>query len=186
MNRRNVLGPDNNNIVNVNELHNHHPRIRAEDFRSPLVRRLSGTERYADGHRTLRNSYRSSSIEATETDINLNWSGLRDDYNKCINTYQEPIITEFATLGLSCILLHLNVNREITEVTRRGEKADYWIGEREEMIEVSGQQNGDIEELCVRKSVQLLENPFRRPGYVCVAIYKDSKARLWYYQRSEE
>ncbi|MCF6147467.1 MAG: hypothetical protein E3K37_02290 [Candidatus Kuenenia sp.] len=53
------------------------------------------------------------------------------------------------------------------------------------MIEVSGQQNGDIEELCVRKSVQLLENPFRKPGYVCVAIYKDSKARLWYYQRSE-
>ena len=174
------------NVANVNDLQNYHPRIRAEDFRSPLVRGLAGTDRYADGKKTIRNSYRSSDSRVAETELTLNWTGLKEDYDKCINTYQGPAITELATLGLACILLHLNTGREITEVTRRGEKADYWVGEREEMLEISGQQIGDIVELCGRKSRQLLANPYGKSGYVCVAIYDDAKARLWHYRGSEE
>ena len=168
--------------TSVNDLHKPHPKIRAEDFRSPLVRRLSGTERYADGQKTINNSYRSAQTQ-TDTQLVLSWSGLKEDHDKCIKTYQEPVISEFATLGLACVLLSHNAKKEITEVTRRGEKADYWIGDREEMLEVSGQQTGVIETLCTTKAEQLLENPYGKEGYVCVAIYDKAQARLWHYNK---
>jgi hypothetical protein len=171
------------NKANVNDLHSHHPKIRAEDFRSPLVRRLTGMDHYSDGQKTIMNSYRPDQSQTTDTPLVLSWSGLKEDHDKCIKTYQEPVITEFATLGLACVLLNNNAQKEITEVTRRGEKADYWIGDREEMLEVSGQQSGAIETLCRTKSQQLLDNPYGKEGYVCVAIYDNAQARLWHYNK---
>lgn len=169
------------NTIQIETLHQHHPRIRAIDFRSPLVRRLSRTNSYKDGQRTVNNSYRPPSSKIIEENINLSWKGLHEDHDQCINTYQEPVITEMATIGLACVLLHQKANLEITEVTRRGEKADYWIGDKENMLEISGQQDGDISALCNTKSDQLLSNPFSKPGYVCVAIYEEGLSRLWYY-----
>lgn len=173
-------------VTSVNDLHIHHPELRAEDFRSPLVRRLTGTDRYSDGQRTIRNSYRPSEAQTNENSLVLSWSGLRNDHDRCINTYQEPVITELATLGLACILLHHNAGQTIIEVTRRGEKADYWLRGREEMLEVSGQQSGNIDALFRTKAQQLLANPYKKPGYVCVAIYDDAHARLWYTSEAEQ
>jgi hypothetical protein len=70
---------------------------------------------------------------------------------------------------------------EITEVTRRGHKADYWLGNREALLEVSGQQEGNLEALCDAKSAQLRANPFGKSGFVCVAIYRHACCRLWFY-----
>lgn len=109
---------------------------------------------------------------------------MATELSKCIKTYQVHVLTELASLGLACILLNVNTKKEITEVTRRGDKADYWVGERESLIEISGQQEGDIDSLCTVKSTQLLQNPFGKSGYVCVANYDENKARLWYYENN--
>lgn len=106
---------------------------------------------------------------------------MSDDFNQVINTYQDPVITEFATLGLSCILLHERASLEITEVCRRGEKVDYWLGDRELLLEVSGQAAGNLESLRDQKAMQLRANPFEKPGFVCVANYTQRQAYLLYY-----
>lgn len=172
--------------VDVCSLHAAHPLIRAKDWCSPLVLRLLSPDSYRDGSREMRDSFRSDGAEQpADGSLNLRWKGLRQDCDQVGRTYQEPVITEFATLGLACILVENRANLEITEVTRRGEKADYWLGDKELLLEVSGQQSGDLEALCLTKAQQLLENPFDKSGFVCVAIYEKKIARLWFYSRED-
>ena len=114
--------------------------------------------------------------------IHLTWSGLCEDYDLCMNTYQAPVITEFASLAMACILCKLRAGIEITEVTRRGEKVDYWLGDRELLLEVSGTQSGNVEALCALKArEQLTKNPFRKDGYVCACTFDEPEARLWFF-----
>jgi len=168
--------------ININTMPEAHSNLRAADWRSPLVRRLIGCDNYADGSTTITGSY------AGQTDSNpsnhpmtMQWSGLASDFGKVIKTYQAPVITEMATLGLACGMVSAFTQMEVTEVTRRGEKADYWLGDRELMLEVSGQESGDLAALCQEKSTQLQDNPYGKDGFVCVANYSDAEARLWYY-----
>ena len=159
-----------------------HSNLRAEDWRSPLVRRLIGCDNYVDGPTTIMSSYAGQPDSTPSVDaVTMQWSGLASDFGKVIKTYQAPVITEMATLGLACGMISTFTQMEITEVTRRGEKADYWRGDRELMLEVSGQESGDLAALCQEKSTQLQDNPYGKNGFVCVANYSDAEARLWYY-----
>jgi hypothetical protein len=124
---------------------------------------------------------RQADVQDVITNAEFSWSGLAEDFAKVIKTYQEAVITEFATLGLACALVTAYTGLELTEVTRRGEKADYWLGDRELMIEISGQKSGSLETLCSDKAQQLKANPFSKDGYVCVANYAHARARLWFY-----
>jgi len=171
----------------VTDLHEPHPRIRAKDWRSPLVKRLLKKARYQDGECDLADSFRKVGAQKSKDGIFLlSWSGLDGDFDQTVKTYQEPVITEFATLGLACILVARRAGLEITEVTRRGDRADYWLGDREYLLEVSGQQEGNLEDLCSSKAGQLLDNPFGKAGYVCVATYDAPAARLWFYAQPEQ
>ncbi|MBZ5525923.1 MAG: hypothetical protein LAP21_27175 [Acidobacteriia bacterium] len=171
--------------IEITNLHEAHPQLRAQDFRSPLIRRLLKVSSYRDGACVLSDSFRPPGAEEpTQRTLTLSWAGLKRDFEQVIKTYQEPVITEFATLGLACILVAKRAGLEITEVTRRGDRADYWLGDRQFLLEVSGQQTGNLEALCEEKAIQLLENPFGKPGYVCVASYDCLGARLWFYQKS--
>src|ERR1700722_14577934 len=116
--------------IPVETLHLGHPNLRAEDWRSPLVRRLSDSATYAEGEQTISDSHRGDGGAPIVREPTMTWHGLRDDFKKCMATYQAPVITEFATLGLACILVARRTGLAITEVTRRGEKADYWLGDR--------------------------------------------------------
>jgi hypothetical protein len=168
--------------VSVERLHEAHPRIRAEDWRSPLVGRLLVSKVYSDGSRTVTDSYRSQDGTTVEGAVSLNWSNLRDDFERCLNTYQDPVITEYASLALACVLVSHRPKLQITEVTRRGEKVDYWLGDRELLLEVSGAQQCNIETLCNEKAHnQLLQNPFQKSGYVCVTDFSTGATRLWFY-----
>lgn len=169
--------------VSVATLHEPHPRIRAADWRAPLVHRLLGQPGYRDGTANLEESYRSPK-ETTVGTLELVWEGLRDDVTKCSNTYQEPVLTEFATLGLACVLLTRHTKLTISEVTRRGERVDYWIGDagnrKRFVLEVGGEQSGSVDTLSDEKAKQLAENPWGRAGYICVAVYDASRVRLWF------
>ena len=168
--------------ININTMPNSHGNLRAEDWRSPLVRRLICCDAYADGPKTITASYAGKTDDAAQNEsLEIVWSGLASDFAKVIKSYQAPIITEMATLGLACGMVTAFAQMEITEVTRRGEKADYWLGDRELMLEVSGQEAGDLAALCQKKSAQLQDNPFGKDGFVCVANYADATARLWFY-----
>lgn len=173
--------------VDIRHLHSGHPRIRAKDWRSPLVIRLLGRNKYRDGSRSIQDSFRGPDHDQpTEQMLELTWKGLRADVDQCVRTYQEPVITEFAALGLACILVTIRTKLTITEVTRRGDRADYWLGNREYLLEVSGQQQGDIDSLHIKKSQQLRTNPYGRDGYACVANFSSNRAFLWFYGAAEE
>lgn len=170
-------------VCDVTNLHVHHPSIRAGDWRSPLVGRLLGNAAYVDGQHNIEVTYLPQTGQATTAVLQLTWTGLSDDYKLCLNTYQAPVLTEFAALAVACILTHLRAGLEITEVTRRGEKVDYWLGNREFLIEVSGTADGDLHGLRDTKAAeQLLKNPFGRDGFVCVSSFKAPQAGLWFYK----
>jgi hypothetical protein len=105
--------------IDINAMPMSHSNLRAEDWRSPLVRRLIGCDKYVDGLTTITGSY------AGQTDSNpsnhpvtIHWSDLESDLAKVIKTYQAPVITEMATLGLACGLISAFTQMEVTEVTR--------------------------------------------------------------------
>lgn len=168
--------------VQVDRLHESHPRIRAEDWISPLIRRLLRSQKYADGSCLFQDSHKPARGQATEGKMNLKWVGMKADFGKCLKTYQEPRVTEYASLGLACILTKERADMEITDVTRIGDRADYWLGDREMLLEVSGQQQGNLDALHKEKVTQLRENPFEKDGYVCVANYDDRKAIFWHHR----
>lgn len=91
--------------VPIHQLHEHHPQIRAEDWRSPLVARLTNEATYTDGDAVLVDSFRSSDATTAEDKLPLAWSGLQTDYERCLRTYQAPDLTEFAALAIACILV---------------------------------------------------------------------------------
>ena len=139
---------------------------------------------YRDGPAQLSDSFRGPRAKASSGAFALSWSKCRDDVELCARTYQEPVLTEFATLGLACVLLTKHTDLRITEVTRRGEAVDYWIGNgrnhKRFVLEVGGLQDGSIDALAQEKAEQLARNPWKRAGYVCVAVYDADAARLWY------
>lgn len=176
-------------VANVHALHEEHPRVRAEDWRSPLVLRLLQQAVYSDGSATIAESFRGAAMTEAITQLPLFWTGLKHDFEKCIRTYQDGVLTEFATLGLACILLSRHTQFRISEVTRRGERVDYWIGDdqvsKRYVLEVGGLQAGSIEALTAEKAEQLNANPWNSSGFICVAIYRASAARLWFYVRGK-
>jgi hypothetical protein len=168
--------------VRVELLHHAHPKIRAMDWRSPLVARLIDDAPYSDGRASVNASYRPKTGPETISELTLEWSALKPDYEQCLRTYQTPVITEFAALAIACVLCERKANVEITEVTRRGERVDYWVGDRELLLEVSGTKGGSIDDLCESKGTeQLQKNPFMKDGFVCAARFESAEARLWFY-----
>ena len=168
--------------ISVQTLHNAHPQIRAKDWRSPLIARLTHGAPYSDGSQSINISFKPQVGESESAAIVLEWNSLKEDYTQCLNTYQAPVITEFAALAMACILCDQKAKLAITEVTRRGDRVDYWLGTRQLLLEVSGTESGDIDDVCSKKaSQQLQQNPFSKDGYVCAARFESLEARLWFY-----
>ena len=170
--------------VELARLHEEHPEVRAQDWRSPLVFRLMRKRRYSNGKVSISDSFRGEDTSEMISQLSMKWSGLKEDFQQCINTYQEPVLTEFATLGLACVLLTKHTDFRLSEVTRRGQSVDYWLGcksiRKRFVLEVGGQQDGSIETLSGQKTQQLADNPWGRDGFICVAIYNELSARLWF------
>ncbi len=103
-NAKEARAPNQGELIEIAELHLPHPQIRAEDWRAPLVRRLLGSDKYEDGEQPMGDSFRVETASTVEGTLLLRWRGLRKDFSKCCKTYQDSVITEFATLGLACIL----------------------------------------------------------------------------------
>ena len=99
------------------------------------------------------------------------WRGLGEDLERCVRTHQGPVITEFAALGMACVLAN-QASLTISEVCRRGEVVDYWLNDRQFLLEVGGQVEGGLPALCATKARQLKKNPFGKSGFVCVTLFR--------------
>ena len=99
--------------IAVCNLHAAHPLVRAKDWRSPLTIRLLPPDDYHDGSREVEDSFRAASADPpAKGTLDLWWNGLKKDCEQVTRTYQAPVVTEFATLGLACILVENRANRE--------------------------------------------------------------------------
>src|SRR5690606_20686016 len=76
--------------VFLNRLGSLHPCIRCDDWRSPLVHRLIAKRDYEDGRRAVTAVYIWNNSE--EAPIDIEWNSLSDDFRKCLNTYQAPVL----------------------------------------------------------------------------------------------
>jgi hypothetical protein len=113
-----VVSSDND--TDVTRLHLNHPRITAEDWRAPLICRLLQSRTYTDSTKQLSDSFRKDTKEVTEGTMLLHWANFKEEFDRRINTYQDPVLTEHATLGLACMLVHQRLGMQLTEVTLRG------------------------------------------------------------------
>ena len=122
-------------------------------------------------------------IVESQMHLRLIWHNLRADFELCLRTYQAPVLTEFAALGMACVLAS-QAGLTISEVCRRGEVVDYWLNNRQFLLEVGGQVDGSLPALCATKARQLKRNPFGKNGFVCVTVFNRGHCRLWYYDRT--
>lgn len=137
---------------------------------------------YHDGPRTLTDAYRAPGTDTVSSQLELKWSFGEESVSRYLRTYGKTVVTEHATLCLAAILVEHRASLQITEVINFGGRADYWLGDKELVLEVSGQQEGSLPSLLKSKVKQLRENPYQRDGYVCVANYHTRQAHLSFCQ----
>lgn len=168
--------------IAVERIPDAHPKMRVRDWLAPLVCRLNRSENYSDGSQAIRFSLRRPKGIESEDNLTFVWAGMQLDFSQMRRTYQEPVLTEFATYALACASVEQFAQMEITGVTRRGQRVDFWIGDYELVLEVSGQQQGNLQRLHEIKRRQFQENPMEKNGYVCVASYSEGVALFWYHE----
>jgi len=86
---------------------------------------------------------------------------------------QEHVMTEWAAVGIACVLVPLYASLRVLQVTQAGDGFDYWVGdeEREYALEVSGTIEGRLAERHDAKVRQLQTNPYGVDGYVAVTRF---------------
>lgn len=100
---------------------------------------------------------------------------------------QEHIVTEWAAVGIACVLVPLYAGLRILQVTQLGERFDYWVGddEHEYALEVSGTVAGSLTGRHAAKVRQLRENPYGVDGYVAITRFAGPES-IFSFHRYEE
>lgn len=84
---------------------------------------------------------------------------------------QEHTVTEWAALGMTCVVAAVYTRLHLRAVTMQGDRFDYWVsdGTRDYGLEVSGTQTTEVEARHRAKVRQWRENPYGVDGYVVTA-----------------
>jgi hypothetical protein len=96
---------------------------------------------------------------------------------------QERVLTEWAALGLTCVLLPELLGVRIVSVAVEGERFDYRVsdGVTEWGLEISGtmtEDEGELRERLRLKIRQLHDNPYGILGYVVVLAFVRREALI--------
>lgn len=96
---------------------------------------------------------------------------------------QERVLTEWAALGIACVLLPTLLGVRIVSVAVEGERFDYRVsdGVTEWGLEISGtmtEDEGELRERLRLKIRQLHDNPYGIMGYVVVAAFVRREALI--------
>lgn len=103
-------------------------------------------------------------------------------------TEQSKSIVERAAVALAALLLAKLVPKGQMQVTRVGDKADYWLPHLQRALEVSGtERSGELARRHREKVAQMLHNPLRWNGYVVVCCFAARRRVIrWSYNQQEE
>jgi hypothetical protein len=101
-------------------------------------------------------------------------------------TYQAKRLTEDAAIGVCAAAFATLSEGEIDEVTAHGAGVDYWVDNRRAVLEISGIEAGDSQELSKRhgeKTTQLKKSALfpGTPGYVFVVAFGYKNAIFSYH-----
>jgi hypothetical protein len=90
----------------------------------------------------------------------------------------EHTVTEWAALGVACIMVALYPGLKIQAVTGRGDRFDYWVsdGRKDYGLEVIGTLAGELESRHAAKVQQWRENPYGVDGYVVSVGFRAGSA----------
>ena len=100
---------------------------------------------------------------------------------------QERVVTEWAAMGIACVLVPLYAGLRVLQVTQAGDRFDYWVGddEWEYALEVSGTIEGSLAGRHAAKVRQLQRNPHGVDGYVAVTRFASLEALFSFNQYQE-
>jgi len=121
-------------------------------------------------------------LRDTNGEITVEFDWHAETFPECqriFRTLQREAIVEYAAIAVAFLIVNNLAQRNITEVTLRGGKADYFLDGRKYLLEISGTENA--EQLASRhaeKARQLRANPFKKNGYVFVCCFSNQKARF--------
>lgn len=124
--------------------------------------------------------------DASEIAIEYDW--LAETFPECsrlFHTLQRDAVVEYAAVAAAFLLVTNIARKNITEVTLRGDRADYFLEGRNLLLEISGTENAGL--LAVRrheKIRQLQANPFGKDGYVFVCCFSNQKAKFSFHRLS--
>src|ERR1041384_6288991 len=83
-----------------------------------------------------------SSDDKEDLPIEIEWeSNTFPNWRQLFDTIQRPPIVELSAIAIALILVTQIAKCRTPEVTMRGEKADYYLNDKELMLEVSGTEN---------------------------------------------
>ncbi len=101
---------------------------------------------------------------------------------------QERTITEWAALGLACVVLARYTPIRISQVAADGDRFDYWVtdGKSEYALEVSGTMREEVGTRHRAKVRQWRENPYEVDGYVIVAGFAEHNIICSFHRFEEE
>lgn len=124
----------------------------------------------------------SALLKQEKCEITIEFDWLVETFPECqriFQTLQREAIVEYAAVAAAFLIVTNLAQRNITEVAMRGSKADYFLDERKNLLEISGTENA--EHLTSRhneKVRQLQANPFGKNGYVFVCCFSNQRAKF--------
>jgi len=141
-----------------------------ENTETMLRVRLRGIGEPAQSERTLRLSWGAESASTLPLAV------------------QQNVVTEWAALALSCVVLSQYTAMRIRAVALQGDRFDYWVtdGSRDYGLEVSGTMEEDIEGRHREKVRQLLANPYRADGYVTAVRFASAEVLFSFHRFAEK
>lgn len=121
-------------------------------------------------------------LPETNGEIMVEFDWRAETFPECqrlFRTLQREAIVEYAAIAAAFLIVTNLAQRNITEVTLRGDKADYFLDGRKYLLEVSGTENAEqLGSRHAEKARQLQANPFKKNGYVFVCCFSNQKARF--------
>jgi hypothetical protein len=124
-------------------------------------------------------------MSESQKELLLSWSssGVVEDNIPL----QERVITEWAAIGIACVLVPLYAGLRILQVTQVGDGFDYWVGDDdcEYALEVSGTVEDSLEGRHAVKVRQLQSNPYGVDGYVAVTRFASLQTIFSFHQGAE-
>lgn len=132
----------------------------------------------------------SALLETASGEISVEFDWWEETFPECqrlFQTLQRENIVEYSAVALAFLLMTNLVQKNISEVTLRGSKADYFVEGRKYLLEISGTESAEhLASRHTEKVRQLQANPFGIDGYVFVGCFANQRAKLSFHEVKSE